>query len=62
MGETWLVTLGHSLTKIWVKRGWRRFKYGNNLVVGDRRHFKLIDTNEVIELVYISQGFNTISL
>ena len=46
-GDTWYIILDHSETKIWVKRGWRRFKYGNNLVVDVRCHFKLIDRNDV---------------
>ncbi|XP_047945734.1 B3 domain-containing protein REM20-like [Salvia hispanica] len=46
-GDNWYIVLDHNDSKIWVKRGWRRFKYGNNLVVGVRCHFKLIDRNDV---------------
>lgn len=55
-GKTWLVTLAHSATKIWVKHGWRRFQNGNNLVVGDHCHFKLIDPNEVIFSVWFDRS------
>ncbi|XP_042009209.1 B3 domain-containing protein REM1-like [Salvia splendens] len=46
-GNSWFIVLGHSDTNFWVKRGWRRFKEANNIVVGTRCHFKLIDRNEV---------------
>ncbi|KAG6392948.1 hypothetical protein SASPL_147177 [Salvia splendens] len=46
-GDSWYIILDHNETKIWVKRGWRRFKERNNLVVGVRCHFKLIDQNDV---------------
>ncbi|KAG6387657.1 hypothetical protein SASPL_152849 [Salvia splendens] len=46
-GDSWFIVLDHSDTNIWVKRGWRRFKEANNIVVGTRCHFKLIDRNEV---------------
>ncbi|XP_047964671.1 B3 domain-containing protein Os03g0212300-like isoform X2 [Salvia hispanica] len=46
-GDSWYITLEHNDNKIRVKRGWRRFKECNNLVVGVRCHFKLIDRNEV---------------
>lgn len=31
-GDSWYIILDHNETKIWVKRGWRRFKERNNLV------------------------------
>ncbi|KAG6394425.1 hypothetical protein SASPL_145009 [Salvia splendens] len=46
-GDSWYIILDHNETKIWVKRGWRCFKERNNLVVGVRCHFQLIDRNEV---------------
>ncbi|KAG6406339.1 hypothetical protein SASPL_133939 [Salvia splendens] len=46
-GDSWFIVLDHSDTKIWVKRGWRRFNAANHLVVGVRCHFKLIDRNDV---------------
>ncbi|XP_047953975.1 B3 domain-containing protein At1g16640-like [Salvia hispanica] len=46
-GDTWYIVLDHNDSKIWVKRGWRRFKNVNYLVAGTRCHFKLIDRNEV---------------
>ncbi|XP_042022865.1 B3 domain-containing protein Os03g0212300-like [Salvia splendens] len=46
-GDSWFIVLDHSDTKIWVKRGWRRFKIANNIVVGTRCHFKLIDRIDV---------------
>ncbi|KAG6395957.1 hypothetical protein SASPL_142091 [Salvia splendens] len=46
-GDSWYIMLDHNETKIWVKRGWRRFKERNNIVIGVRCHFKLIDRNEV---------------
>ncbi|KAG6390400.1 hypothetical protein SASPL_148134 [Salvia splendens] len=46
-GDSWFIVLDHSATKIWVKRGWRRFKIANNIVVGTRCHFKLIDRIDV---------------
>lgn len=54
-GEIWRVHLEHTQTKIWVKKGWRRFKSGNNLVRGVRCHFKLIDANEVIFYVWFDR-------
>ncbi|KAG6410394.1 hypothetical protein SASPL_128452 [Salvia splendens] len=42
-GGTWLCTLKHNSTKLWVKHGWTRFKHDNNIVVGVRCHFKLVD-------------------
>ncbi|KAG6411511.1 hypothetical protein SASPL_129594 [Salvia splendens] len=55
-GETWLVNLAHSATKIWVKRGWRHFKEANRLAVGHRCHFKLIDRNEIIFYVWFDRA------
>ncbi|KAG6431438.1 hypothetical protein SASPL_109517 [Salvia splendens] len=46
-GDSWFIVFDHSATKIWVKRGWRRFKIANNIVVGTRCHFKLIDRIDV---------------
>ena len=55
-GDTWYIILDHNEIKIWVKRGWRRFKYGNNLVVDVRCHFKLIDRNDVQFYVWFDRS------
>ncbi|KAL1553922.1 B3 domain-containing protein-like protein [Salvia divinorum] len=44
--RTWEVVLNNSLTKIWVKRGWRRFKQDNALIEGVRCTFQLVDPGE----------------
>ncbi|KAL1564634.1 B3 domain-containing protein-like protein [Salvia divinorum] len=46
-GGTWLLQLEHTETKIWVKKGWKRFKDANRLVVGVRCTFQLVDVDEV---------------
>lgn len=55
-GETWKVDLGHSTSKIWVKRGWRRFKDGNRLAVGVRCHFTLVDADNVQFYVWFDRA------
>ncbi|KAG6406154.1 hypothetical protein SASPL_133753 [Salvia splendens] len=55
-GDSWFIVLDHSDTKIWVKRDWRRFKAANNLVVGMRCHFKLIDRNDVQFYVWFDRA------
>ncbi|KAL1559252.1 B3 domain-containing protein REM1-like [Salvia divinorum] len=44
--RTWEVVLRNSLTKIWVKRGWRHFKQDNALIEGVRCTFQLVDPDE----------------
>ncbi|KAL1568462.1 hypothetical protein AAHA92_00077 [Salvia divinorum] len=46
-GQTWRILLEHSLSKIWIKHGWRRFKDANALVLDVRCHFKLVDAHDV---------------
>lgn len=54
-GETWRVTLNQSPSKIWVSRGWGRFKNDNNLVEGVRCHFILIDADDVQFFVWFER-------
>ncbi|KAG6392952.1 hypothetical protein SASPL_147181 [Salvia splendens] len=44
--NTWMLTLMHSSSNIWVKHGWKRFRRVNGLVVGDRCHFTLVNPDE----------------
>ncbi|KAL1568936.1 B3 domain-containing protein REM1-like [Salvia divinorum] len=46
-GKTWMLTLGHNPTKIWIKHGWRRFRENNALVEGVRCNFKPVDADDV---------------
>ncbi|KAL1569287.1 B3 domain-containing protein-like protein [Salvia divinorum] len=44
---TWLIELDHNEHKIWIKKGWERFKNGNGLVEGVQCIFQLVDVKEV---------------
>ncbi|KAL1563139.1 B3 domain-containing protein-like protein [Salvia divinorum] len=44
---TWLIEVDHNEHKMWIKKGWKRFKNGNGLVEGVRCIFQLVDVKEV---------------
>ncbi|XP_047978709.1 B3 domain-containing protein Os03g0212300-like [Salvia hispanica] len=46
-GGTWLLELAHTERKIWVKKGWGRFKNDNRLVPGVQCTFQLVDVKEI---------------
>ncbi|KAG6432905.1 hypothetical protein SASPL_104495 [Salvia splendens] len=56
MENTWMLTLLHSNSKIWVRKGWKRFRRGNGLSVGDRLHFTLVNPMEVTFYVVIEKA------
>lgn len=55
-GKTWKIVLSHSLSKIWVKRGWSRFRDDNRLAVGVRCHFMLVDADDVQVYVWFDRA------
>ncbi|XP_042016336.1 B3 domain-containing protein REM20-like [Salvia splendens] len=54
--NTWILSLMHKDSKIWVKNGWKQFRHDNGLVVGDRLHFTLVNPLEVTFYVWVEKA------
>ena len=54
--NTWMLTIMHNSSKVWVKEGWKRYIRDNGIGVGDRLHFTLVNPLEVTFFVWIEKA------
>ncbi|KAG6389877.1 hypothetical protein SASPL_151352 [Salvia splendens] len=54
--NTSTITLGYSNSKIWIAHGWKHFSRANQLLLGDRCNFKLVDGDDVTFYVWFDRA------